>query len=195
LPAGKVRGDAAEGIDSAVAGQVPVWVEAGARFRGGLFFGPYASYGFGVLSGDLKRACDQARSAGAEVSCAASDVRVGLEVTYHVPIEKGLSAWVGGALGWEWLSFDVSETVEGQTQSLSVTANGMQPFMVQAGIDFEPVPALGLGPFVALTSDMYFSFRTLCQGDCGQIGSGTTTIQDKTWHHWFFIGARVTWRP
>jgi hypothetical protein len=73
----------------------------------------------------------------------------------------------------------------------------MQIFLLQGGLDFEPAPGLALGPFVAVTSDMYFTLRTQCQGDCGSVavGSGTTTISDKTWHNWFFIGARVTWRP
>jgi hypothetical protein len=146
-----------------------------------------------VLSGDLESVCDRASSAGAEVSCGASDVRVGLEITHRVPIEEGIAGWFGGGLGWEWLSLDASLESQGQTETVSFSANGMQVFMAQAGIDFEPVTGLGIGPFVAITMDMYFS--TQCEGDCGAVGIGTRTIEDKSWHHWYFLGARVTWQP
>jgi hypothetical protein len=195
IPFGKATGDAANDLDSVVAGQVPVWLDAGVRFRGRLFFGVHASYGFGVLSGALGRACDQARSAGAEVSCDASDVRAGVELLYHVQLKQGINAWAGGGLGWEWLNLGVSEEVQGQKQSLSLRANGMEVFMGQAGIDFEPLPGLGLGPFVGLSNDVFFSLSTECEGDCGTLGSGASTIQNMSVHHWFFFGARVTWQP
>jgi hypothetical protein len=196
IPFGKATGDADDDLDTVIAGQVPIWLDVGARFRGGLFFGVHASYGFGVLSGDFDRACDQARSAGADVSCDASDVRAGVELLYHAPLGQDFDGWVGGGLGWEWLNLDVREQVQGQAHSLSFRANGMQIFMAQAGVDFEPVPGLGLGPFIALSSDMFFSLSTKCEGDCGTLGPGTsTTIQNKSIHHWLFFGARMTWQP
>jgi hypothetical protein len=197
FPFGKAAGDAAD-LDSVVAGQVPMWLDAGARFQGGLFVGLHASYGFGTLSGAFDRACDRAKSAGADVSCDVSDVRTGIEFLFHVRLPKGMIGWIGGGFGWEWLNVDVSEELQGQRQSLSFRANGMQLAMAEGGVDFEPAPGFGIGPFVALSSDMFFSRGTECKGDCETLDlEGSTTIQneDKTIHHWLLVGARVTWLP
>lgn len=59
-----------------------MWLDAGARFGGGLFVGAHVSYGFGVLSGAFDRACDRAKSAGTDVRCDVSDVRGGIEFLF-----------------------------------------------------------------------------------------------------------------
>jgi hypothetical protein len=196
VPLGQATGDATADINTVVAAQVPVWVDVGARFRGGLFFGAHFSYGFGVLASDLSGGCDAARAAGEEVSCRASDVRGGLELLYHATPKKGFDLWFGGGFGWEWLSIGVTEAYQGQSQSLSLQANGMQLLMLQTGIDFEPLPGLGLGPFLAFSNDMYFTVSTSCVGAaCEGLASGSTTIENKSVHHWIMVGARASWRP
>lgn len=196
VPLGRATGDAAEDINTLVSAQVPLWVDVGARFRGGFFFGAHFSYGFGVLASSLSDACDAARAAGEDVSCRASDVRGGLEVLYHARPKRGLGFWIGGGMGWEWLSFGVTEAAQGQRQSASLQANGIQLLMLQGGIDFEPLPGFGLGPFVAFSNDMYLTATTSCAGPaCGELASGSTTIENKNVHQWLMFGLRASWRP
>jgi hypothetical protein len=195
IPIGQATSDATADLNSLVSSQVPVWADVGARFRGGVFFGLHASYGFGMLAGGISDLCDQARAAGAAVNCHASDARAGIEVLYHLRPMPAVDLWFGGGLGWEWLSFGSSETLQGQAQSVSLSANGMQLVMLQAGADFEPLRGLGVGPFIAFSNDMYFTDTTTCQGVCGGVATGSRTIDNKSLHHWLFFGARVSWRP
>ena len=71
----------------------------------------------------------------------------------------------------------------------------MQLLMLRAGVDFEPLPGLGLGPF-ALSNDMYFTASTSCAGDAyGELGSGSMTVENKSVHRWLMVGVRASWGP
>jgi hypothetical protein len=195
MPFGTPTGDTSDDMTSLMTSQVPIWGDLGVRFDGKFFFGLHASYGFAHLSGALNDACDQDRSAGATVDCHGSDTRVGLEFLYHAHASRQVDVWFGTGLGWEWLSIGTDESFQGQSAKATVSANGIQLVMLQFGIDFEPIPTLGVGPFVALSNDMYFNASTNCEGACNGVEYGDSTIQDTSIHHWVLFGVRASWRP
>jgi hypothetical protein len=195
IPLGQATGDATADISSLMAAQFPIWGDVGIRFDEKIFFGLHASYGFGHLASEVTSACDQAGALGVSVTCRGSDTRIGLEVLYHAKASANVDLWFGGGLGWEWLSITQEASAEGQSQKVTVGASGMQLFMLQAGIDFEPIPSLGVGPFFAISNDMYFTVKTGCTGSCNGVDTGDAAIDNTSVHHWLFIGARASWRP
>ena len=145
VPFGKVYdgegNDSGDDLSEGVAGQIPLWVDAGARIGGKLFVGGYAVYGLGILSDEFSNDCDDADQAadavGGSVSCSASDVRLGAQVQYHFG-EAGASIdpWVGGGLGYEWLSISEQIEVSGEDADLTLTLHGFEFLNVQFGLDF-----------------------------------------------------------
>ena len=194
IPFGAASGDASGDMSTLMSSQVPIWRDLGLRFGGKLFFGLQASYGFAHLSSELESACDQDRAAGASVDCHGSDTRIGIEVLYHLETSPAVDFWFGGGLGWEWLSIGVDETLQGQSQKGTISASGMQLLMVQVGVDFKPIPSLGIGPFFALSNDMFFSVSTKCSGACDNVVTGDSTISNPSVHHWLLLGVRASFR-
>jgi hypothetical protein len=194
IPFGAASGDASDDMSALMSTQIPIWGDIGARF-GNLFFGVQASYGFATLASGIKGACDQDRALGFSVDCRGADTRVGFELLYHFQTSPYVDLWFGGGLGWEWLSINIAESLQGQTQKASISANGMQLFMAQFGVDFKPTETLGIGPFLALSSDMFFTVSTRCSGACAGVASGDSTIQNPSVHHWLLLGVRASFRP
>jgi hypothetical protein len=195
VPFGQASADATGDLSSLLSTQFPIWGDLGLRFADKIFFGLQGSYGFGHLSSDITSACDHDRALGASVDCHGSDTRVGLELLYHGQASPTVDLWVGGGLGWEWLSIGADESFQGQSQKVTIGANGMQLMMLQAGVDFEPIPNLGIGPFFALSNDMYFTVKTSCTGSCGGEAGGNAAIENRSVHHWLFFGVRASYRP
>ncbi|HVR18229.1 MAG TPA: hypothetical protein VMS65_00990 [Polyangiaceae bacterium] len=200
LPLGKAAGDADDNMSSATAGQIPLWLDIGARIQEKVFVGGYFSYGFGFLGGDLADACDDADAAaaaqGASVSCSTSDMRLGAQGLYHFgPLNEG-HAWLGGGIGYEWWKFGQSVEAGGQEQSITFTADGFEFLNVQVGGDFPVAKGFAVGPFLAFTLAQFGTVTASCSGDaCGNDTSNSESIDDKALHHWLFLGVRGTVLP
>jgi hypothetical protein len=201
LPFGKVYDEegtaSGEDLSEGVAGQIPLWVDAGARIGGKLFVGGYVVYGIGILSDEFSNDCDDADQAadafGGSVSCSISDVRLGAQVQYHFG-EAGASIdpWVGGGLGYEWLSLGQRIELSGEDADLAVTLHGFEFLNVQLGLDFPVSPNVALGPFAAFTFASYGTGRVSCSGSlCGDEDSESESIDDTAIHEWLFLGVRA----
>jgi hypothetical protein len=200
LPFGKVfdenDGTAGDDVKEVVVGQVPLWLDVGARIGGQIFVGGYVQYGIGVLAGSLSDDCDaadrNAEAGGGSVSCSASDVRLGAQAHYHFG-QAGASVdpWVGAGLGYEWIS--ISETARGGGESLeiSTTAHGFEFLNLQAGLDVMASETIGIGPFVALSLASYRKARASCDGSICELfdfQEQTVTYDDTALHQWLFFG-------
>jgi len=190
LPLGGVAADTTD-LNTLIAGQVPIWLDVGARFSEQLFFGVHASYGFGMLAGDISSACDAASA----TSCHGSDVRVGFELLYFPRLSTHVEPWFGGGMGAEILSFEAKQATGGTAASIDGGANGMQVFMAQAGVDLKLTRGIGIGPFLAFSSDIFFTRHFSCSGACGDTPlNASSNIENKSVHHWVFLGARGSLR-
>lgn len=172
---GDVGGDAGGTLKMSdwISGQIPVQVDLMFHVIPGLSVGPYFSYGFGRVGGDLDRAC----SAG--VDCTASNMRLGAQATYTLP--PPLPFWVGVGIGYEWSKVELS----GGGQSGEVKFRGMELLNLQAGMDFLATPILRFGPFAMLSMGRYSTAEST-----GALAGPSTSIPEKKVHEWLQIGVR-----
>lgn len=200
LPLGKLYdeegNDSGDDLNEGIAGQIPLWVDAGARIGGKLFVGGYAVYGLGILAEEFSDDCDDADQAadalGGSVSCSVSDVRLGAQVQYHFG-EAGASIdpWVGGGFGYEWLSVSEEIEVSAGDADLTVTFHGFEFLNLQFGLDFPVANGVALGPFAAVTFASYGTGRISCDGSlCGDADDESESIDDTAVHEWLFLGVR-----
>jgi hypothetical protein len=201
LPFGKIyeRSERPDDLDHFAAGQVPVWFDIGARISENLFVGAYAQYGVVVWSGALKRECqeldqrDGAAEGEAFADCSFHDLRLGAEAQYHLG-KPGLllDPWVGGGIGYEWLSLGTFYQSQGNSADgdLSETLHGFEFLNLQSGLDLRMSEATAFGPFVAFTISSFRIARSSCDGDCGDWDHEWTTIDDEAFHHWLYFGLR-----
>jgi hypothetical protein len=194
IPLGKLSGDATEDMNEAIAGQIPLWLDLGARIRDRVFVGAYFSYGFGILGGDLGDACDaaeeQAEALGADSSCSTTDMRLGAQAHYHFGPPNENHVWLGGGIGYEWWRFGQSVEAGGQEATVSLTGHGFEFLNVQVGGDFPVAEGFALGPFAAFTLAQFGTVSIDCSGDCGTFGSDSESIDEKALHEWLFFGVR-----
>jgi hypothetical protein len=198
VPFGKGASDGSK-LNTAIVGQVPVWLDAGARIADHYFVGMYFDYGFGVSSSETKAACklDQAAVAGqgVDVSCSSHDARVGVEFLYHLLPTQRFDPWLGVGFGYEW--FGLSETASVGTSSATVTfgTHGFELVNLQLGLDISISESVVVGPFMAFTLAQYRKSTLGCSGDCsGAIVDSSADINNKTVHEWLLFGARFTYQ-
>jgi hypothetical protein len=194
--------DGGDAIGDFARGQFPVWFDIGARLNENLFVGGYFQYGVVVFSKALARECDELdqRSSAANdegrADCSFHDLRIGAEVQFHFgkPTEL-LDPWVGGGVGYEWLSLGVfHEDGFGRKGNLSETFHGFEFLNAQAGLDLRVSDTTAFGPFLTFTLSSYRIVRSDCDGDCASFAHGFEPIDGTSLHHWLFVGVRGSFR-
>jgi opacity protein-like surface antigen len=171
-----------------VGGQWPIWLDAGYRFTGDLYLGAFLQYGFGVVNDDQQNYCRNAN-----VSCSASDLRLGVMGRYHLPALGPAAPWLGLGVGYEWGTFTLHQSVLGTTNT-DASWSGFEFANLQAGADFRVSPRLALAPFVSLSLGEY---RTTSTTNTTGMTS-TTTDQDlakTSLHEWILVGVRFAFMP
>jgi outer membrane protein W len=178
---GRTAGDTSDQtLSSTIKGQIPIVLDAGYLFNSNLYLGLSFQYGFGFVGNEsLDVACDQLG-----ISCSTNDVRLGVNVQYHLSPAASFDPWVGFGVGYEWLgiSFDAP------SGSASGTASGFEFANVQAGGDIDLAPNLRVGPFVSLSVGQYGSVSV-----SGGPRSASEDIVDKSLHEWLLLGVRGTY--
>ena len=173
-----------------VAGQVPLWLDVGYRLNGAVYLGGFAQYGFGIVNDDRQDGCRLDN-----VSCSASDVRLGVMGRYHLPAISQLSPWLGFGVGYEWATFSINTSgpVLGPTNT-DVTWSGFEFANLQLGADYHVAPKVALAPFVSVSFGQYrhVSGNTT-------VGTTTTTMDEDVTatsiHEWILIGVRAAFMP
>jgi hypothetical protein len=156
-----------------VNGQIPVWVDLGWQASPSLMLGGYLSYGFVLLDGDVRDACDAARK-----DCSAGDLRFGLQFQYSFSPGRGTDPWLGAGVGYEWLNSRQDDD--------SVQYRGWEFLFLQGGLDFGGDASTTVwGPFVAFT---FAQFQKVHIKNAGI--DQTADIDSKAMHDWLFVGIR-----
>lgn len=194
---GKADSAAASPIKRISPGQIPLWLDLGARIGGHFFVGGYASYGFGILSDEISNACQGDQDAsGLDVSCHVQVGRLGAEFLYHPVVGSDFDPWVGVSSGWEWFGLDETVTAGDQSASVGFGMNGPEYAMPQAGFDYWMSPKVTVGLFVGFSLSSYLSASASCDAaDCSSFNTVSADIKHKALHDWLFIGGRMTFAP
>lgn len=193
IPIGKATADSTGDMNGLIAGQVPVWVDIGARFKRHLALGVYFSYGFGILGNDISQICDTVRSslaAGVSLSCGTRDLRVGVQGGYHFAPRHSLDPWVAAGIGYEFFSFLVSSSNGSQSTTTSVDGTGFEYVNVQSGLDFRVSEHVRAGPFVGLGVASYDKMAASCSSGCGPMIDISSSSDNQSIHAWLFLGLR-----
>jgi outer membrane protein W len=151
--------------------QIPIWLDAGYFVTTNAFVGIYAQYGF---------ASDNDCLTGA--SCSAHDIRLGLQVQYHLMARRPVDPWLGLGVGYEWLS----DTRSGGGITLTESVKGIEFANLQGGADFAVARAFTLGPFLSASFGQY-SNAAVGESDGREVN---VSFNDKTFHEWFALGIR-----
>jgi hypothetical protein len=180
IPFGNLAGGGAGKVNDLIAGQIPLWLDVGARFSDHYYLGLYYSYGFGINGSAFS---DDCKAAGSDVSCSTSDMRLGIQYAYHLKPPGELDPWLGIGVGYEWLK--ASESVGGI--SASTTAHGWEFVNLQLGLDVPVADHFTVGPFVTFGLAQYSNVAIATT-----IGDASGEVNDKALHEWLFLGVRGT---
>lgn len=173
-------------LNGFIAGQVPLWVDLGARFAGHYYFGAYFSYGFGINGNALNDACDfDKKTSGSDLECSTSDVRLGFQYAYHFEPPGELDPWLGVGIGYEWAG--VSEKAPGGA-TINGSYHGTEFVNLQAGLDVPVNDKFAVGPFATFGLGQYGS-----ASESGGGASSSSEIAGKAVHEWLFLGARANY--
>jgi len=194
IPIGKATGDGARELNEFIAGQVPVWVDVGARVNGHVAFGIYYSYGFGLVGSYLRDTCDllevSVTGAPVDVSCYARSHRVGVQIGYHFSPKDEIDPWIAAGIGHEFFDFTLSSASGPASATTTIDADGMEYLNLQSGLDYRLGEHFRAGPFLGLTVGSYGEFTRACHGDCGVPGTTSGDVRSSSTHLWFFLGLR-----
>jgi hypothetical protein len=170
-------------MSDGIAGQIPLWLDVGYRALPELFVGAYFQYGFGFMGDLFDESCDVDG-----IDCSASDVRLGVQVHYHIMPFQSVDPWVGLGLGYEWLTLGA----EGGGLETSTTARGFEFANFQAGADFLVGPKAAVGPFISFSLGQYSdaSFDCSPATACGGFSGIDGDIENKALHEWLVLGVR-----
>jgi hypothetical protein len=195
--------ESTERLRRILVGEIPLWLDVGARLNEQFFVGAYYQYGFGILPGEVARNCDQisseADAAGGTSTCNGHDMRLGAEFLYHLLPKGDVDPWAGLGVGYEWIGQSVGADVQGQSFDASETAHGFEFLNLQAGFDIPATENVGIGPFLALTLAEYAHVSESCSSNIGfcedaGLGNAHADINGKALHEWLIIGMRGTLR-
>jgi outer membrane protein W len=179
-----------ENLSTFVSGQLPLWLDVGYRITPALYLGGFFQYGFGFVNEDRQDGCRNAN-----VSCSASDIRLGVMGRYHLSPAGPVLPWLGFGFGYEWgmFSVNVDQPLIGNPDTES-TWSGFEFANFQAGADYHLAPRVAVAPFVSVSIGQYQSVSNTTT-----IGSTSTTANEdlakKSLHEWILIGVRFAFMP
>jgi hypothetical protein len=194
IPLGTTSETGGADLNDFVSGQVPIWLDLGARINGHLAFGIYYSYGFGLVGSYLGQTCDLLESSTAgttvDVSCYVRVHRAGLQIGHHFAPERDFDPWIALSIGHEFFDFTLSSASPSASTTSTIDADGIEYMNLQLGLDYRLHEHLRAGPFLGLAAASYGELVRSCHGDCGIAGSSGGDIADRSNHGWIFLGFR-----
>lgn len=160
LPMGLARGGdghAHKPLKDVVSGIIPVQLDLGWFVNSRINVGTSLQYAYAPHAGD----CPPPLNDG----CSGHDLRLGVTMSYHLPVSSTLSPWLGLGAGYEVLIASAG------------SYSGLEVVNVQGGADFHVGGPVWLGPFVTFTAGQYLS------------------VNDPKPHYWLMGGLRLLMRP
>ena len=186
LPLGEVNGN--NELANIVRSSIPLGVDLGYRFDPRLYVGLYGQYGFANARQTTCIGCGYTTSSDAHV------VKFGLNVEYDLaPAGGSRTPWLGAGLGYELLYAKHTGPGFMNTERW----RGFEWIHVAAGVDFEPIERLRVGPYGGISLGEYNRLRYRDQPEIAvsdaigsDDGGGGRAI-----HGWFTLGVRVQIAP
>jgi hypothetical protein len=158
---------------------IPFVVEAGYRFKPGLFLGGRFQYGYAFAHNPVGSCRD--------ISCDGSVITVGAEALYRAPSWAAFAPWVGLGLGYEWADADITfSSVPQSTNSYSY--RGLQG-LVQIGGDGRVGRQVVLGPFVEVAIGQFDKAEEHTHSAYFDATIDLLTTS-PAWHAWLSLGVR-----
>jgi hypothetical protein len=162
-------------LDEWESGQIPIQAEVLVRVSRRAAVGAYASYGFGLASGDVKLLCEL-------FGCSLSVVRAGVQAVYEFPA-GAMVPWIGAGVGYEW---SLANFAAGRAGPRSATLHGFEWLNLQGGADWRLARRLAVGPFLMGSIAQYRSGELATDA-----GSFSGTRSERAVHGWFQVGLRA----
>jgi hypothetical protein len=168
-------------MSDAFSAQWPLMLEIGGKPIPNLFIGAYFLTGVGGAAGAAADTCSRAN-----ISCTGVNVRLGVELQYHVAPADKINPWFGYGIGYE--AGALSGTANGQ--DFTVSAAGPEFAHLSAGLDFRLSRVFGIGPVASYSLGQYATLKV-------QQGGSTVDgdIKEKALHQWLMLGGRVVFFP
>ncbi len=157
--------NATDTLGNNIAGQLPIWLEAGWRFTRNIYAGIYGQYAFGFSN-----------NCPISTDCSTHGYRLGIEAIYNFAPDGWLQPWAGLGFGYEWLYV----TRAGQDS----TYKGFELGHVQAGLDLAVSKQLSVGPFASVS---------LLGKYTSQSANGVSNDISAT-HEWVQVGLKATFK-
>jgi len=153
---------------------LPLWLDLGYRINPNIYVGAFFQYAFGFINSDQNPQCSQMGT-----SCSASNIRLGVNVHYHISPGQPFDPWFGLGVGYDWLLVGVSMP----GLNADVTDRGFEFANLQLGGDFMVSPTFRCGPFVSFSLGEYRSIKVSAGGTSTSMG-----LSDKGLHEWLLFG-------
>jgi hypothetical protein len=157
--------NATTSLGTQVAGQIPVWLEAGWRLNKNLYVGLYGQRGFG-FSNNCPIGSD----------CSTSGWRLGVEGIYNLLPDGVAQPWAGLGVGYEWLS--TSRAGE------DLSYKGWELINLQVGLDFALSKQFSIGPFASIS----------LFGKYTSVSANGVSNDLSASHNWLQTGLRATFK-
>jgi Outer membrane protein beta-barrel domain len=173
-----------KGLGDGVNGAIPIWIDAGYRFRPNAMIGAFFQYGIGLVNPHgAGFPLVNGETCGGGSDCSASDIMFGVQFHYHLLPDQTIDPWGGVGLGYEILDLSdpgfASTTGAGGESYNGFFAN------LQIGADYKATPNLGVGPFVMFSLGEY--------SGCSDGSSGRCLIDNTQIHGWLTFGIRAAY--
>ena len=176
IPSGQISDEGDPRLGDLIDYQVPIWLEVGYRFTPHLW---------GSIHGQISPASVSFATCGG-TNCDAMNYRVGLDMQLHFAPDRPLDPWLGIGFGYEWLK---AEAFDANDVFTDFTFSGWQFPLLEGGMDFALSPNVALGPYVAWALGRYRDV------DATQGGvTFSSHINDQSYHSWFQIGVKGTFK-
>lgn len=179
-------------ISDGIRGTVPLILDVGGKPFDRFFVGAYLGFNPGLVGPQYRAVCS------GDVSCAANNVRLGLEVQFHLFPASHYNPWIGAGFGIEATTIavdsDVSSTDSTQTTATRGGAGSFQGpeiLHLMGGFDNRLSETFGVGPFVALTLGRYETVTSR-----NSVGvNRTLALDSSSMHGWLMLGVRLALFP
>jgi hypothetical protein len=179
LPFGSTGGNAE--MSDTFGGQVPLSFNLGAKITERIYLGAYLGFGFGGVSGDFEKSCNDVH-----YDCSSMSVRMGLEIQYAFMPRQKTNPWIGYGIGFE----GTGARAKKNGVSYDYFYFGPDYAHLMGGVDFRLSSTFGLGPYLDFSVGRY---------DTVTIETPTGTIDgrllDKSLHEWLTLGVRAVFFP
>jgi hypothetical protein len=176
FPAGRISDEGDPRLSDLIDHEIPIWLEMGYRFT------PFL---WSTIQGEISPASVSNTYCGG-ASCDAMNYRIGADLQLHMGPDQPFDPWLGIGFGYEWLT---AEALDANSVRTDFTYSGWQLPLLEAGMDFAVSPNVSLGPYFSWALGRYRN------ADATQGGVTTTAhIVDQSYHSWFQIGVKGTFK-